>query len=128
MRVLAVDDCLSIRKIVTYVLKNTDGVSHVHTVDNGHCALKAIQDAHYDLIMVDWSMRPMSGEELIGHIRKLPHSKGVPIIVLSAECQQASKSQAKSLGANGWIAKPFHPDRLRDVLKSYIQPVKLLKA
>lgn len=119
MRILAVDDCLSIRQLVGYVLKHTEGVTHFHVAGSGEEALQEFDSNPYDLLMVDWSMHPMNGETLIQRFRQIKHQSHIPIIVLSAEHQQEEKNKAKSLGANGWICKPFHPDRLRQVIKRF---------
>ena len=62
-------------------------------------------------------MPVMNGIEFIRKFRTHPASKGVPIILLTTESDEALKAEAKSAGATGWIVKPFKQDQLVAVVK-----------
>lgn len=119
MNILAVDDSESIRELVGLVLKATDSVDHVLTVDNGEAALAALENTHYDLILVDWFMQPMCGVDLIEMIRLNSKYRQTPIIVLSADQDPGTRKLAKQAGASGWICKPFHPVKLQQLVLSF---------
>lgn len=124
MRILAVDDSVSIRELVRLVLKATEGVSHIETSDSADAALDLIKLNPYDLLIIDWFMHPKCGASLLSEIKALPQFATIPIIVLSADQEPESKALAKRLGATGWMTKPFHPQRLQELVLSF-SPHKL---
>jgi two-component system chemotaxis response regulator CheY len=119
MRVLAVDDSLSIRELVRLVLKATDGVDLVETADSAETALVLMQTKSYDLLIIDWYMQPKSGADLVGEIKAQPIYRTLPVIVLSADQDPQAKALAKSLGAVGWMTKPFNPVKLQELVLSF---------
>jgi two-component system chemotaxis response regulator CheY len=117
-RVLAVDDQLTIRELVTVIL-----VKNGHTVDtaeDGVKALKLAKDNRYDLVISDVNMPNMNGISLIGKVRKLPHLKYVPILILTTEQGAEIKSTARNSGASGWLTKPFDTKRLTSAVKKLL--------
>ena len=109
-KILAVDDMRSMRELVKSVLEK-----HGHQVDtheSGDKALEYAKSNQVDLVITDINMPDMSGLDLIGELRKLPGYSNVPILMLTTESTDDKKQQARSLGANGWIQKPFNPERL----------------
>jgi len=116
MHILAVDDNLTIRQLITLTLKNTPDMRVVAT-EKGDEALRLAETTPFDLILIDWLMHPMNGEELLKAIRQLPLHNKTPIIVLSADSNAEVKQKAKQLGANGWIVKPFNPIKLIDLIR-----------
>lgn len=119
MRILAVDDSVSIRELVRLVLNATEGVVHVDTSDSADAALELVKMNSYDLLIVDWFMHPKCGASLLAEIKQQPQFATLPVIVLSADQESESRLLAKQLGANGWMTKPFHPQRLQDLVLSF---------
>jgi len=73
-----------------------------------------------DLIITDINMPNMNGIEFIGKARALPGYRFVPILVLTTESQQASRNEAKRLGATGWLVKPVGGADLIKVIKQVL--------
>ncbi|WP_044406765.1 response regulator [Thiomicrospira microaerophila] len=119
MRVLAVDDSVSIRELVRLVLQATEGVSLVETADSVDQALSIIQSQPFDLFIIDWYMQPKSGAILLKEIKAQTQFNHIPVIVLSADQDPQAKALAKRLGAIGWMTKPFNPKRLQELVLSY---------
>jgi two-component system chemotaxis response regulator CheY len=119
MRILAVDDSVSIRELVRLVLKATDGVALVETAESAEQALALIQAQVFDLLIVDWYMQPRSGADLLKEFKSNSKYSAIPVIVLSADQDPQAKAEAKSLGAVGWMTKPFNPKRLQELVLSY---------
>jgi two-component system chemotaxis response regulator CheY len=53
-------------------------------------------------------------------LRGLPEYARVPILMLTTEFSDDMKSKGKAAGANGWLVKPFDPQRLTEVVKKVI--------
>jgi len=117
-KILAVDDQLTIRELVAAVLRPQG--HEVDTAVDGAAALKIVADQHYDLIISDVNMPNMNGISLVGKIRELSHLKYVPILMLTTESGNDIKSTARSIGASGWLTKPFDSNRLCGAVKKLL--------
>ena len=108
--ILAVDDMRSMRDLVKSVLEKRGHT--VTTQDDGQTVLEYAQSNNVDLVISDINMPVMNGITLVESLRALPGYKGTPILMLTTEDAAEKKNQAKAAGANGWIQKPFNPERL----------------
>ena len=109
-RILAVDDMRSMRDLVKSVLEKRG--HEVDTHESGDKALEFAKSHQVDLVISDINMPDMNGLDLIAELRKLPAYENVPILMLTTESTDDKKQQARTSGANGWIQKPFNPERL----------------
>ena len=80
----------------------------VTTAIDGNDALAAI-DRHgrFDLILVDWSMGPKNGHELIRQVRALPDAHSTCICLWTGDPTQERRDAAIHSGANAVLPKPF---------------------
>ena len=108
--ILAVDDMRSMRELVKSVLEKRGHSVHIH--DSGQAALDFAHGHKVDLVISDINMPGMDGIALVAALRQLPDYTRTPILMLTTEDAQARKDQARAAGANGWIQKPFNPERL----------------
>jgi two-component system, chemotaxis family, chemotaxis protein CheY len=109
-RILAVDDSVSMRQLVSFTLKEA-GFDVIEAVD-GEDALAKAQGAPADLVLTDVNMPKMDGIELVRNLRQLPAYKFTPMLLLTTESAADKKAEGKAAGATGWIVKPFDPDQL----------------
>ena len=108
--ILAVDDSASMRQMVSFTLK---GAGHdVTEAENGKAALDLAKTKQFDLVISDVNMPVMDGITLIKELRALSNYKFTPLLMLTTESGDDKKQQGKSVGATGWIVKPFNPDQL----------------
>lgn len=117
-KILAVDDQLTIRELVSAIL-----APHGHSVDtaeDGAKALKMVASNQYDLVISDVNMPNMNGIRFVDEARQLPHMKYVPILMLTTERGDDVKSTARSAGASGWLTKPFDSHRLSRAVKKLL--------
>ena len=117
-KILIVDDSKSMRQMVQFTLKNT---SHelVEAAD-GDVALEIAKQTNFDLILTDINMPNMDGLTLTLELRSLPNHKQTPIMVLTTESSDEKKVIGKKYGANGWIVKPFTPEKLLTVVQKIL--------
>ncbi len=108
--ILAVDDMRSMRDLVKSVLEKRGHTVTTH--DDGQTALEYAQSNQCDLVISDINMPNMNGITLVESLRSLPGYRNTPILMLTTENAVDKKNQAKVAGANGWIQKPFNPERL----------------
>ena len=116
--ILSVDDSPSIRQMVGLTLTSA-GYAVVEASDGRDGLAKAGMKT-IDLVMTDLNMPGMDGLSMIREFRKLPAYRGVPIVFLTTESDEAKKREAKGAGATGWIVKPFKQDQLLAVVKKIL--------
>jgi two-component system chemotaxis response regulator CheY len=116
--ILAVDDSSSLRMMVVFSLKKA-GYDVVEAVD-GQDGLNKAKEKTFDLVLTDHNMPVMDGLTLIKHLRELGSYQRVPILMLTTESSVEMKEQGRAAGANGWLVKPFDPERLVTVVKTVL--------
>lgn len=118
-RILAVDDMRSMRELVKSVLEKRG--HQVFICEDGNKALEFARSNEVDLVITDINMPEMSGVDLVTHLRNLPDYAKTPILMLTTESTDDKKQNARAAGANGWIQKPFNPDRLAAAVEKTAQ-------
>lgn len=112
MNVLIVDDYKTMLRIINNLLKQL-GFSNIDEATDGTMALDMFKTKNYGLIISDWNMEPMSGIELLRHIRGGDINKNVPFIMITAESKTENVIAAKQAGVNNYIVKPFNAETLK---------------
>ncbi|MBY0241321.1 MAG: response regulator [Burkholderiaceae bacterium] len=88
---------------------------------DGAVALGKLRDgAKPDLIITDINMPNMGGIEFISKARSLAGFRFTPILALTTESQQATRDEAKKLGATGWLVKPVSGGDLSRIIKQVL--------
>ena len=113
--VLVVDDSSVMRKIVSRSLRQA-GLEVVELLEasNGSEALAFVREHSFDLILSDINMPLMDGLEFVRQLRCIEAAKSIPVIMITTEAGEAHVVQALTLGASGYIRKPFTPDQIKD--------------
>ncbi len=115
--ILAVDDSASVRQMVKFTLSDA-GYTVIEAVD-GQDALRKLASP-VNLVITDLNMPNLDGIGLVKKVRASSACKGVPIIMLTTESQEARKQEGKAAGATGWIVKPFTREQILAVVKRVI--------
>ncbi len=116
--ILVVDDTRSMRKMVAGVLVGAG--YEVAEAGDGVEALELAQTRQFDLVVTDHNMPRMDGVTLVRSLRELEPYDDIALIVLSTEVDPALKQKGREAGATGWIAKPFDPERMLDIVAKFI--------
>ncbi|WP_406683362.1 ATP-binding protein [Seonamhaeicola sp. MEBiC1930] len=89
--------------------------------ENGEEVLKKLEQSHFDLILMDLQMPILDGYQTTTRIRNLQdYSKAsIPIIALTAFAQTDIKAKTKRYKMDGFLGKPFNPEKLYLLIKSY---------
>lgn len=109
-RVLAVDDSLTMRELLRQALVSSG--YDVTLACDGAEALTLLAGTVPDLIVTDLNMPNMDGFGLVEAVRGGQVAPHVPILIVTTETGPALREKARSLGATGWISKPFDEARL----------------
>jgi len=116
--ILVVDDTRSMRKMVASVLEAAGYA--VEEAEDGAEALDKAKTRVFDLVVTDHNMPRMDGVTLVRSLRALPEYDDVALIVLSTETGAELKAKGREAGATGWMAKPFDPNRMLDIVRQFI--------
>ena len=119
-RVLVVEDSVSARAFVRAVLEGpefaaaggTGEACEVVEAQSGFEAMRLLPRGPYDLIITDINMADINGLELIRFIRKSSHHASTPLLIISSLRGEVDIERGLSLGANGFLGKPFTPEQL----------------
>lgn len=114
-KILAVDDSLTIRELVSFVLGNAG--YEIVLAEDGIDGLEKLAKFTPDLILTDVNMPRLDGLGFIERARQVESCRSLPILVLTTETDAEKKKRAKAAGATGWIVKPFNPQQLLDAVK-----------
>ena len=115
IRALIVDDSSVMRKIVERSLRQAGSeLSQVFEAGNGAEALAVLAENTVELILCDINMPIMDGLEFLKALPGVANSKDVPVVMITTEGSEAHVVQAISLGARGYIRKPFTPDQVKE--------------
>ena len=106
MRVLAVDDSATMRRIIKNQLKQS-GVEEVDEAANGREALALLGRGRYDLLITDWNMPEMCGLDLVLEVRRTEPIKTIPILMITTVSAKEDIVNALKAGVNNYVVKPF---------------------
>ncbi len=112
MNVLIVDDNKTMLRIIRNLLKQIE-FENVQEASDGKEAQEKLQAGNFGLVISDWNMEPMTGLELLQHVRSDPKLKATPFIMITAESKPANVIAAKEAGVSNYIIKPFNAETLR---------------
>lgn len=125
MKILVVDDEPNIRQLLEYNLK-LDGHEVLLAGDGAEALEKVVSDL--DLILLDVMMPIMDGLETCSKLKTNPKTKDIPVFMLTAKSQMKDIEGAFSLGADGYLTKPFDPATLNTRLIKKLSNLKRPKS
>jgi signal transduction histidine kinase/CheY-like chemotaxis protein/HPt (histidine-containing phosphotransfer) domain-containing protein len=93
----------------------------VDVVANGRGAVDALAERDYQLVLMDVHMPEMDGLEATAIVREREAETGrhTPIIAMTASAMKGDRERFLAAGMDEYVSKPFEPDALRDLIKSF---------
>lgn len=117
-RVLVAEDEADIRFMTCFTLR-FGGFDVAEAVD-GQEALELAQREPPDLILLDAKMPRLDGYETCRQLKRLPATRHIPVVMLSALGQEREIERGKSAGAVDYLLKPYQPQDLIARLKAIL--------
>jgi two-component system chemotaxis response regulator CheY len=111
--VLVVEDSHTIGLVITKQLQKL-GFADIDVAQDGQAALASLQQKHYGLVLSDWEMQPMGGDEFIRTLRKDAKIGKTPVILITAKTGRGASWLA---GADAYLSKPFTERDLETAIK-----------
>ncbi len=117
-RVLIVDDDPDVVAAVRFALE-AEGIGSVDA-RNGAEALELAKQARPDLILLDIMLPKVNGYSVAWLLKGDVALKHIPIIMLTAKTERTDVELGASIGAEGYVTKPFDIDQLVGLVKEYL--------
>lgn len=111
LRILVVDDASFIREMVKKQLRDKIPGLELNEAADGARALALIKQWNPDLVLSDWEMPNLTGEELLQKIRASDNPK-LPFIMITSRGDRDHVIKAVQAGVSDYITKPFTPEEL----------------
>jgi two-component system phosphate regulon response regulator PhoB len=118
VKILAVDDNFTIRKLLESALKND---YEIKLAKDGAEALEIIVSFLPDLVILDIMLPDMSGYEICSQLKSDKRFSELPVIILSAKTGATARATGYNLGAINYIEKPFEIAELKAIINSTLQ-------
>ena len=121
--ILLVDDQELNRDVLAHRLQKSG--YNISTVANGKEAFEALDNAHFDLVLLDIMMPDISGIEVLKQIRHSGKYPDVPVIMVTALDDMDTINECMEVGADDYIMKPLNTTLLKIRMASCLQSRKV---
>ncbi len=117
-RILIVDDSPVMRSFIRRTIR-VSGIVEPEFLEagDGSEALEMLRREWVDVILTDINMPKMDGEQLMRCLDRDEILKSLPVVVVSTDGTEKRMRQMLSLGARGYVRKPFVPETLREEIE-----------
>jgi len=115
VRVLVVDDSKLARNHIKRVLANL-GMQHIVEAEDGQQAMAILQQQMFDLVVTDYNMPEVNGQELTEFIRNNSTQSHIPVLMVTSEANDTHLSNIAQSGVNALCDKPFEPEAVKQLL------------
>jgi two-component system chemotaxis response regulator CheY len=118
---MIVDDSATMRKIIMRTI-GMSGLQFEQTeqAGNGNEAIEKLNAKPVDIMLCDVNMPEMSGTDLVKKVRQMDSCNDTKIIMVSTESSQELIDSVMADGANGYITKPFTPEKFQEKLTPFM--------
>jgi len=106
---LLADDSPTIQKVINLTFAD-EGIDII-AVSDGNAAIQQLRDMTPDLVMADVHMPGLNGYQICERLRQNADLKKVPVILLVGSFEPFDEEEAKRVGADDFLMKPFQSIR-----------------
>ena len=118
-KILIIDDEPELVKAICIRLK-ANGYEVEHAYD-GEEGLRKVREFQPDLIILDIIMPKLNGYEVCKRLKKVPETREIPILILTASQQRELEKKCMELGATCTLMKPFETEELLQLVKDILK-------
>jgi DNA-binding response OmpR family regulator len=117
-KILIVDDEPYILNILDFSL-DAEGYRVLQASD-GEEAMRMAQEQTPDLVVMDVMMPRLDGFETCKRLKEDVRTADIPVVLLTARNSREDRSRGEAVKADGYITKPFSPQRLLDTVQDFL--------
>jgi two-component system chemotaxis response regulator CheY len=119
LKILAVDDSATMRRIIVNTLKRAGYTSVIEATD-GKDALAKVKIERPGFIITDWNMPEMDGLTFVTRLREDEQFRDLPVLMVTTRSVKTDIVLAMKAGVNNYIVKPFTPETLITKIKQIL--------
>ncbi len=121
--ILIIDDQVMIRDLLKRALTKLNYT--VLSAEDGTSGLAIFESRsqEIDMVIVDMLMPDMNGTEVVDHIEKI--NANVVTVLSSGQCECEIQAAVTTIGANGYLLKPFRVSQLSEKIEAIFSAVEL---
>jgi two-component system chemotaxis response regulator CheY len=120
-QLMIVDDSAAMREFIARVILLSGlEVGMCIQASNGQEALDLLRANWIDIILTDINMPVMNGEQFISCVKADEMLRSIPVLVVSTDGSEHRVQRMMSLGAKGYVQKPFSPEVLRGSMEQLL--------
>jgi len=112
--IMIVDDSLSVRKSLSLLVE--DAGFETLLAKDGLEAIEVMSQTRPNVMLVDMEMPRMNGLELTAHVRANQDTQKMPIFMITSRTTEKHREQAKAVGVNDYLTKPFQENELLNLI------------
>ncbi|MET0069600.1 MAG: response regulator [Candidatus Thiodiazotropha sp.] len=120
VRILIVDDSSMSRKHIRRILEAMD-IENITEANDGAEAAQLINEHYFDLVISDYNMPEMNGQELIDYIRTRSGQPGLPVMMVTSESNENRLAAVQKSGVSAICDKPFTSETIQNMLQQILQ-------
>lgn len=117
--ILVVEDETAIRKMLVMILQQYD-FNVLEAADVAQ-AQTILEDTFPDLILLDWMLPRITGDEWTRRLKSSDNFRDLPIILVTAKGEESDKIRGLDIGADDYVTKPFSPKELVARIKAVLR-------
>jgi CheY-like chemotaxis protein len=112
LRFLVVDDASFIRDMMKKQLRDAFPGCQITDAPSAVRAQSLLRSQRFDLVLCDWEMPEMSGEEFLRWLRAQPAYAELPFVMVTSRGERDYVLKAVQAGVSEYLGKPFKPEAL----------------
>jgi signal transduction histidine kinase/ActR/RegA family two-component response regulator len=118
--ILYIEDSPANVELVRRILERRDTGVRLDVAMLGQLGLDLAAQHPYDLILLDLHLPDMPGLEVLRRLRSDDRTKGLPVVVVSADATQSRIDEAMAIGAHRYLTKPLNIQEFMDAIKEVL--------
>ena len=119
-KILLIDDDKDDSDLLKEAFSLVKPSAEIHTVHNGHDALKLLESMHPDFIFLDINMPVQDGFEFLQKMRRNTEFENIPVAIYSTSGSENQIRKAYNNAANMYIKKPSSFSEIKEVIEKII--------
>ncbi len=117
--VLVIEDEPRILRVISETL--ADRSLRLETATDGVSGLDFVRARRPALVLLDLALPDLDGWQVLAEIRAVAGPDELPVVIVTAQGDSATAVEARRLGANDFVSKPFRPSELRRIVDSFLE-------
>jgi two-component system cell cycle response regulator DivK len=117
-KILVIEDTPDNRRIIRLVMERA-GYVVVEAV-NGAEGIEMARSERPDLILMDIQLPVIDGYEATRRLKADPELQAIPVIAVTSYALAGDEAKTREAGCNGYMAKPFSPKALLQLVQQFI--------